>query len=215
MNKRLFKVFAMMLAFALAIALPASAFAEDEASSSSGSAASTSPEPATSVDTNAENIVDPTQRADNSFIYDTTIEDILAETSLHDGRIVQFVGEAIGDRVLDDAGGKYCWVTVESMADGSDANISVYMTVEQAEQIDHFGRYGVTGTTLQIRGTFNQACSNHEGLVDVHATNVGVMARGIEHPDTLNLSNFGFGIFLIIVGAALMAAFYFVRERMR
>ena len=105
MNKRLFKIFAMMLAFALAIALPASAFAEDEASSSSGSAASTSPEPATSVDTNAENLVDPTQRADNSFSYDTTIEDILAETSLHDGRIVQFVGEAIGDRVLDDAGG--------------------------------------------------------------------------------------------------------------
>jgi len=214
-NERLFNIFAVMLAFALAFALPASAFAEDEDPSSSDSAASATPEPATSVDTNAENIVDPTQRADNSFIYDTTIEDILAETSLHDGRIVQFVGEAIGDRVLDDASGKYCWVTVESMADGSDANISVYMTVEQAEQIDHFGRYGVTGTTLQIRGTFNQACSNHEGLVDVHATNVGVMARGVEHPDTLNLSNFGFGIFLIIVGAALMAAFYFVRERMR
>ena len=215
MNKRLFNIFALTLAFALALALPASAFAEDENPSSSDSAASAKAEPATSVDTNAENIVDPTQRADNSFIYDTTIEDILAETSLHDGRIVQFVGEAIGDRVLDDASGKYCWVTVESMADGSDANISVYMTVEQAEQIDHFGRYGVTGTTLQIRGTFNQACSNHEGLVDVHATNVGVMARGVEHPDTLNLSNFGFGIFLIIIGAALMAAFYFVRERMR
>ncbi len=215
MNERLFNIFAVMLAFALAFALPASAFAEDEDPSSSDSAASATPEPATSVDANAENIVDPTQRADNSFIYDTTIEDILAETSLHDGRIVQFVGEAIGDRVLDDASGKYCWVTVESMADGSDANISVYMTVEQAEQIDHFGRYGVTGTTLQIRGTFNQACSNHEGLVDVHATNVGVMARGVEHPDTLNLSNFGFGIFLIIIGAALMAAFYFVRERMR
>ncbi len=215
MNKLLFNIFALMLAFALALALPASAFAEDENPSSSDSAASAKAEPATSVDANAENIVDPTQRADNSFIYDTTIEDILAETSLHDGRIVQFVGEAIGDRVLDDASGKYCWVTIESMADGSDANISVYMTVEQAEQIDHFGRYGVTGTTLQIRGTFNQACSNHEGLVDVHATNVGVMARGVEHPDTLNLSNFGFGIFLIIIGAALMAAFYFVRERMR
>ena len=215
MNKLLFNIFALMLAFALALALPASAFAEDENPSSSDSAASAKAEPATSVDANAENIVDPTQRADNSFIYDTTIEDILAETSLHDGRIVQFVGEAIGDRVLDDASGKYCWVTIESMADGSDANISVYMTVEQAEQIDHFGRYGVTGTTLQIRGTFNQACSNHEGRVDVHATNVGVMARGVEHPDTLNLSNFGFGIFLIIIGAALMAAFYFVRERMR
>ena len=108
MNKRLFNIFAMMLAFALAFALPASAFAEDEASSSSDSAASAKAEPATSVDANAENIVDPTQRADNSFIYDTTIEDILAETSLHDGRIVQLVGEAIGDRVLDEESGKYC-----------------------------------------------------------------------------------------------------------
>ena len=94
MNKRLFKIFALMLALALAFAFPASAFAEDDMSSSS-SAASATAEPATSVDTNPENIVDPTQRADNSFIYDTTIEDVLAETSLHDGRIVQFVGEAI------------------------------------------------------------------------------------------------------------------------
>ena len=215
MNERLCNIFALMLAFVLAFALPVSAYAEDDGPPSSDSAANATTKPATSVDGNAENIVDPTQRADNSFIYDTTIEDILAETSLHDGRIVQFVGEAIGDRVLDDASGKYCWVTVESMADGSDANISVYMTVEQTEQIDHFGRYGVTGTTLQIRGTFNQACSNHEGLIDVHATNVGVMAHGVEHPDTLNLSNFGFGFFLILAGGALMAAFYFVRERMR
>ena len=215
MNERLFKIFALMLTLTLAFALPASAFAEDDVSSSSSSSASATAEPATSVDTNPENIVDPTQRADNSFIYDTTIEDILAETSLHDGRIVQFVGEAIGDRVLDDASGKHCWVTVESMADGSDANISVYMTVEQAAQIDHFGRYGVTGTTLQIRGNFNQACPEHEGLIDVHATNVGVTARGVEHPDTLNLSNFGLGFFLILAGAALMAAFYFARERMR
>jgi len=214
-NERLFNIFALMLALALAFALPVSAYAEDDGLSPSDSAKSTTSEPATSVDTNPENIVDPTQRADNSFIYDTTIEDILAETSLHDGRIVQFVGEAIGDRVLDDASGKYCWITVESMADGSDANISVYMTVELAEQIDQFGRYGVTGTTLQVRGTFNQACPDHEGLIDVHSTNVGVMAHGVEHPDTLNLSNFGLGFLLILAGAALMAAFYFARERMR
>ena len=46
-----------------------------------------------------ENIVDPTQRADNSFIYDTTIESLFAETSLYDGRMVQVVGEVIGDRI--------------------------------------------------------------------------------------------------------------------
>ena len=77
MNERLFKIFALMLTLTLAFALPTSAFAEDDVSSSSSSASATA-EPATSVDTNPENIVDPTQRADNSFIYDTTIEDVLA-----------------------------------------------------------------------------------------------------------------------------------------
>lgn len=183
---------AIMLAFAIALALPATAFAEVN-----------------------DNIVDPTQRADNSFIYDTTIEDILGETSLHDGRVVQFVGEAIGDRIVDDATGRNCWVAVESMAEGSDASISVYMTVEQAAQIDQFGRYGVTGTTLQVRGKFNQACSEHDGLVDIHADDVAVVAKGVEHPDTLNLSNFGFGALLVLIGGVLMGVFYFARERLR
>ena len=201
------------LALMLTFCLPAIAHAEDDGST--GDSTSQMTTSATSVDTNETNIVDPTQRADNSFIYDTTIEDILAEPSFQDGRIVQFVGEAIGDGITADAAGKYCWITVESIAPGSDSNLSVYMTSEQAEQIDRFGRYGVTGTTLQVRGTFNQACSEHEGLVDVHAADVAVVSRGVEHHDELNLSNFGLGALMTIIGVALLAAFHFARERMR
>lgn len=214
---------ASALAFAIAIALaialfgallvsrPTCAYAEDDGPSSSDAQTTN----ATSVDENEANFVDPAQRADNTFIYDTTIEEIIDETSVHEGRVVQFVGEAIGDRIIADVAGKYCWVTVESMEPGSDSNISVYMTVEQAAQIDRFGRYGVTGTTLQVRGTFNQACSAHEGQLDVHATSVEVMAHGVDHPDQLNLSNFGLGALLVLIGAALMAAFHFARERLR
>ena len=39
-----------------------------------------------------ENLVDPTQRADNSFIYDTTIESLFEQASLYDDRTVQVVG---------------------------------------------------------------------------------------------------------------------------
>ncbi|MBO4353123.1 MAG: hydrolase, partial [Eggerthellaceae bacterium] len=74
---------------------------------------------------------------------------------------------------------------------------------------------GVIGTTLQVRGTFNQACTSHEGLVDVHATNVGVMAHGVEQPDELDVNNFGLGLLLVVIGVVLMAAFYFARERLR
>ncbi|MBQ3301233.1 MAG: hypothetical protein IJH04_03680, partial [Eggerthellaceae bacterium] len=59
---------------------------------------------ATSVDRAPENIVDPTQRADNSFIYDTSISSLFEESSLHDGQIVQVEGEVIGDRIVNTRG---------------------------------------------------------------------------------------------------------------
>ena len=216
MNKRLFKVFAMMLAFALAIALPASAFAEDEASSSSGSAASTSPEPATSVDTNAENIVDPTQRADNSFIYDTTVDSLFSQPSLYDGKIVQVSGEAIGDVFAESpVRNKHFWVTLTSVDADNPATISALMSKDQAKQIDHLGRYGVVGTTLQVRGIYHQACQEHEGIPDVHASSVSVLARGYEHPDLLEVERFIPGVLAIGLGLILMTIYYFIRERAR
>ena len=128
-----------------------------------------------------ENLVDPTQRADNSFIYDTTIESLFEQASLYDDRTVQVVGEVIGDRIV----------------------------------ADRYGKYGVTGTILQVRGTYHQACSEHDGLPDIHVANSSVMSKGVDHPDELNLSDFVPGILAIIIGAALMGAFYYARERTR
>ena len=45
------------------------------------------------------NLVDPTQRADNSFIYDTTVASLYSQASLYNDRTVQIMGEVIGDRV--------------------------------------------------------------------------------------------------------------------
>lgn len=160
-----------------------------------------------------ENLVDPTQRADNSFIYDTTIESLFNQSSLYDNRTVQVVGEAIGDRIS--ARHDQCWVTLTVVDSEDKSTISVLMSNDQANQIDRFGKYGVTGTILQVRGTYHQACNDHEGLPDIHATNSSVMSKGIDHPDRLDAGSFAPGVLTIIVGFALMAAFYFARERMR
>ena len=160
------------------------------------------------------NLVDPTQRADNSFIYDTTIDSLFNQASLYEGSTVQIVGEVIGDRISSDREGT-CWITLTSTNEEDKPSISCLLTTDQANQIDRYGRYGVTGTTLQVRGTYHQTCAEHDGLPDIHATNSAVLQRGSDHPDTFNFEQFLPGIFALITGIILMGAFHFARERLR
>lgn len=189
--------------------------AESEDAESGESPSSGDSGAATSVVLNDNNLVDPTQRADNSFIYDTTIESLFEQASLYDGRTVQIVGEVVGDRINANDGTDRCWIMLTSLEADNASSISVLLSAEQANQIDHYGRYGVTGTTLQVRGTYYQACSNHDGIPDVHATASSVISKGIEHPDSLSPREFLPGLLAIIIGLALLGIFYFARERMR
>ena len=162
-----------------------------------------------------QNLVDPTQRADNSFIYDTTIESLFEQSSLYENRTVQVVGEVIGDRINAVGSPGYCWITLTVIDSEDKSSISVLMSEEQSNQIDRYGRYGVTGTILQVRGTYHQACNEHDGLPDIHATNSSVMSRGVDHPDKFNAGDFAPGAIAILIGTVLMGAFYFARERTR
>ena len=162
------------------------------------------------------NRVDPTQRADNSFIYDTTVDSLFSQPSLYDGKIVQVSGEAIGDVFAESpVRNKHFWVTLTSVDADNPATISVLMSKDQAKQIDHLGRYGVVGTTLQVRGIYHQACQEHEGIPDVHASSVSVLARGYEHPDLLEVERFIPGVLAIGLGLIFMTIYYFIRERAR
>ncbi len=161
------------------------------------------------------NVVDPTQRADNSFIYDTTIESLFDQASLYDVRTVQVVGEVVGDRIEVNDGSGDCWIMLTSVSEDNATSISVLLSAEQAGQIDRYGRYGVTGTTLQVRGTYHQACDEHEGLPDIHATNSSVLAKGADHPDSFSIRAFLPGFVAVAIGLGLLGLFYVARERMR
>lgn len=162
-----------------------------------------------------ENVVDPTQRADNSFIYDTTIESLFEQSSLYNDRTVQIVGEVVGDRIAAHDEANSYWITLTSMNEDNSSSISILLSAEQVSQIDHYGRYGIMGTTLQVRGTYHQTCPEHDGLPDVHATNSSVLAKGSEHPDHFSLGDFMPGLLAVLIGLALLVAFYVARERMR
>lgn len=201
----------------------ASGSAADPATSGDASDASAADDASDADDANDEglnNLLDPTQRADNSFIYDTTIESLFDQASLYEGNTVQVVGEVVGDLIratdgLGEGNRELYWIMLTSTEAEDKSSISVLLTAEQAKQIDHFGRYGVTGTTLQVRGEYHQACAEHQGLSDIHAATSSPIARGIESPDSLNFADFAPGIIAVLLGAALLGVYYFVRERSR
>ena len=186
---------AAALAFALmlpAFACPQAAFADEPAE--------------------GDNAVNVMQLPDSSFIYDTSITDLSTADTYYDKQTVQVTGEVVGDRIT--AGdGRHCWLQLASPSDSS--TVSVYLTNESADKVDTYGAYGRKGTTLQVRGTFNLACPDHDGASDLHAQVVTVTEKGKATPDEFEINAFIPGMVTVMIGLAMMVVFYLLRERQR
>lgn len=186
---------AAALAFVLALpafACPQAAFADEPAE--------------------GDNAVNVTQLPDSSFIYDTSITDLSTADTYYDKQTVQVTGEVVGDRIT--AGdGRHCWLQLASPSDSS--TVSVYLTNESADKVDTYGAYGRKGTTLQVRGTFNLACPDHDGVSDLHAQAVTVTEKGKATPDEFDINAFTPGMVTVMIGLAMMVVFYLLRERQR
>lgn len=186
---------AAALAFVLALpafACPQAAFADEPAE--------------------GDNAVNVAQLPDSSFIYDTSITDLSTADTYYDKQTVQVTGEVVGDRIT--AGdGRHCWLQLASPSDSS--TVSVYLTNESADKVDTYGAYGRKGTTLQVRGTFNLACPDHDGASDLHAQVVTVTEKGKATPDEFDINAFTPGMVTVMIGLAMMVVFYLLRERQR
>lgn len=162
-----------------------------------------------------ENLVNPQQRPDSSFIYDTAISALNSADTYYDGQTVQVVGEAVGDVINADVGGSSKWINLSAKEQGVTYSIAVFMSETAASRIDTLGSYGKVGTTLQVRGTFHLVCPEHDGVTDIHANVVSVVDSGSEHPDAFSLEAFIPGIVAVVAGLVLMGVFYRLRERQR
>lgn len=184
-------VFALLFVLACVLGMPRGAWAADE------------------------NLVNPQQRPDSSFIYDTAISTLNNADTYYDNQTVQVVGEATGDIINAELDGSYKWINLSTEEQGVTYSIAVYMRESSAARIDTLGGYGKTGTTLQVRGTFHLVCPDHEGVTDIHADVVSVVDSGSHHPDDFSLQAFIPGAIAVIVGFVLMFVFYRLRERQR
>lgn len=159
------------------------------------------------------NAVIPLQLPDSSFIYDTSIQELSSADPYLDNQTVQVTGEAIGESIRASFLGRSRWVTLSPVGDS--ATVSVFMSEESAAKIDSFGRYGVRGSILRVRGTFYLVCPEHDGATDLHAEEVTVVKPGESVHESFRFQAFVPGLILVVVGLVMVFVFSHISERRR
>ena len=161
------------------------------------------------------NNVNARQTADNSFLYDTSVYELTQADATYQGNTVQIVGEVVGDtiRAEEDPGKR--WITLEAIEEEYESSISVLVSESDISLIDTYGGYNRKGTTLQVRGTFYLACPSHEGIIDIHADAVTLVAHGSQTTDEFDIGKFVPGIVLCVIGLLLTLLYRLLRERER
>ncbi|MBU3146159.1 hypothetical protein [Clostridium sp. CF012] len=101
----------------------------------------------------------------------SNFNDLIENGKKIDNTKITLNGEAIGESMNR---GKYSWVNI---SDGSNA-MGIWIKNEQVKSIKNFGKYGYKGDTLRINGTFNRACLEHGGDMDIHASSVEIIEVG-------------------------------------
>jgi hypothetical protein len=138
----------------------------------------------------------------------------------YDGLTVTFTGEAIGEVMRRDS---YAWIHLNDDAyefknveegaklGGYNSGMAVYVPAELTSKIDSYGDYKHEGSIVQISGTFNAACKEHGGDMDIHATSLDVLIPGHVVVDPVR----PWKVWLALVLVALAGALWFIERSTR
>lgn len=168
----------------------------------------------TSVDNDPENVINEAIGSDSSFVYETEISALNNQPHLYDKRTVQVTGEVVGDLIKAEDP-NYCWLIIQELSTGSDAQISLYVTPLQAQKIDMFGRYGVRGSIIKATGMFQEVDPELEGAQSLRTSELEVLEKGVFTKPPFRLELFAPGICAVLLGCVVLYVFYRAHERQR
>lgn len=113
--------------------------------------------------------------------------DLVEAPATWDGRTVNFTGEVITEAMER---GEHSWIHINDDAyylknveegtplGGYNSGMPVWIPTELTNQIAFYGDYRYEGDVVRVRGTFNAACAQHGGDMDIHATTLQVLKPG-------------------------------------
>ena len=195
------------IALMLALALSLLGIAGCDATTPENTGAS-----AQNSNTELKNEINTSQLPDSSFLYDASIADLAKATPFMNGQTVQVTGEVVGDRITDEYDNSFCWITLQDTG-GSYSQIAVFIPKSLTSSIDTYGAYGRQGSMLQVRGIFNLACKDHDGVTCLHATNASKIAPGKAIDAPYNVNRLSVGAVALVLGLAMVFAHHKLRER--
>ena len=130
-----------------------------------------------------------------------TFNELVENGKVFDKKQVKISGEAIGEALKR---GSYTWINI---SDGT-LPMGIWMRSEDADKVKGFGDYHNKGDLIEITGTFNRACSQHGGDMDIHADSVVIVEEGGKIVHLLNYRRFNISIGLTVLTLILGALVY-------
>lgn len=130
------------------------------------------------------------------FIHYTAFAQAISSTELinnakqYNAKTVVYEGEVIGEVMVR---GEFAWINVN---DGKVA-IGVWLPKDKTLDILYTGSYKSKGDWIEITGTFQQACSQHGGDLDIHANQIKKISAGRPIKENLNLSKKNLSLVLL------------------
>jgi hypothetical protein len=106
------------------------------------------------------------------FCADISIEDLVNEPGLYDGKALSVTGELIGDIMPRQ---EHAWVNVR---DSSGYLIGAWLLKSELKDIGRTGSFDQKGDTVTVRGIFHRKCPIHYGELDLHVKTLDIVSRG-------------------------------------
>jgi len=151
----------------------------------------------------------PAFAAETIPVNDPSSGTLVNKPKLYNGKRVTFTGEAIGEVMVR---GGYAWVHLNDDAymernveegaplKGYNSGMAIWVPADLTKQIDTYGDYKHEGSIVRISGTFNAACKEHGGDMDIHADTLTVIRAG--HPVSDPVPPWKAGVAVLLVAAA-------------
>ncbi|MDO8963593.1 MAG: hypothetical protein Q7W30_03775 [Coriobacteriia bacterium] len=149
---------------------------------------------------------------------DPTSAGLVEAPKKYDKTRVTFTGEAIGEVMIR---GDYAWIhlnddayMVKNVEEGAalggyNSGMAIWIPARLTKAIDTYGDYKHEGSIVTVSGTFNAACKEHGGDMDIHADTLALAVEGRHAADPVQPWKA-----MVAAGVALIAAGLWYLERL-
>ena len=148
----------------------------------------------------------------NTSPNDPSSTQLVEQPKRWDGKTITFRGEAIAERMVR---GDYAWIHLnddgyylKNVEEGSglhgyNSGMPVWLPANLTDQLLTYGDYKHEGEVVEVRGTFNAACAQHGGDMDIHAVSLERVLPGRHAIDAVKPWKVVLGIALVLLAVEL------------